>query len=273
MTLKQEVQRLVADARTEQALALLAEHSSDALLLQARYNNGKKQYHMGLIEFTEWQRTQAQLNYAVMELADTIRQQPIVVHTHQSVNVYYIVPQEMPANNLAKFNRIFDGLKRMIQDRNYPLNEIQLAVGFLDEIFGEKLYVDELEKFQLRAYATNTDAYKTEQRRILVELLLSHEEELLIAIDTVVEQEQKTTPWKEAWNLFTKDPTHDRWTHIRDMFEKRLADKTLLFKAGQKKEFAVLADAIDAVPVSPLWKIKTRTFIQRLQDWLVENMK
>ena len=71
--MKEQIQQLIADGRTEEALALLAQHSSDALLLQARYNNGKKQYNMGLIEFSEWQRTQAQINYAALELSNSIK--------------------------------------------------------------------------------------------------------------------------------------------------------------------------------------------------------
>lgn len=71
--MKQQIQQLIAEGRTEEALALLAQHSSDALLLQARYNNGRKQYNMGLIEFSEWQRTQAQINYAALELSNSIR--------------------------------------------------------------------------------------------------------------------------------------------------------------------------------------------------------
>ena len=58
----EQIQQLIADGSTEEALALLAQQSSDALLLQARYNAGKKQYNMGLIEFSEWQRTQAQID-------------------------------------------------------------------------------------------------------------------------------------------------------------------------------------------------------------------
>ncbi|MBK8920091.1 MAG: toll/interleukin-1 receptor domain-containing protein [Saprospirales bacterium] len=71
--MKEQIQQLVAEGRTEDALALLAQHSSDALLLQARFSNGKKQYNMGLIEYSEWQRTQAQINYAALELASTIK--------------------------------------------------------------------------------------------------------------------------------------------------------------------------------------------------------
>lgn len=71
--MREHIQQLIAEGRTEEALALLAQHSSDALLLQARYNNGKKQYNMGLIEFSEWQRTQAQINYAALELSNTLK--------------------------------------------------------------------------------------------------------------------------------------------------------------------------------------------------------
>ena len=72
--MKLQVQQLIAEGRTEEALTMLAQHSSDALLLQARFNAGKKQYNMGLIEFSEWQRTQAQINYAALELANSIKE-------------------------------------------------------------------------------------------------------------------------------------------------------------------------------------------------------
>ena len=70
--MKEQIQQLIAEGRTEEALTMLAKHSSDALLLQARYNAGKKQYNMGLIEFSEWQRTQSQINYAALELAGSV---------------------------------------------------------------------------------------------------------------------------------------------------------------------------------------------------------
>lgn len=70
--MKEDIQQLIAEGRTEEALALLAESSSDAILLQARYSAGKKQYNMGLIEYSEWQRTQSQINYAALELADSV---------------------------------------------------------------------------------------------------------------------------------------------------------------------------------------------------------
>ncbi len=70
--MKEQIQKLVADGKVEEALRLLAEHDSDAILLQARYNNGKKQYNMGLIDYSEWQRIQNQVNYAVLEMAGRV---------------------------------------------------------------------------------------------------------------------------------------------------------------------------------------------------------
>lgn len=68
-----QIRQLIAEGRTEEALGLLAQNSSEALLLQARFNNGKKQYNMGLIEFSEWQRIQAQINYAALELSNSFK--------------------------------------------------------------------------------------------------------------------------------------------------------------------------------------------------------
>lgn len=71
-TAKEQIRQLIANAGTEEALALLAQYSEDAVLLQARFNNGKKQFNEGLIDFSDWQRTQAQVNYAALELVTKI---------------------------------------------------------------------------------------------------------------------------------------------------------------------------------------------------------
>ncbi|MBL7802274.1 MAG: toll/interleukin-1 receptor domain-containing protein [Saprospiraceae bacterium] len=67
--MREQIQQLIADGRTEEALDLLEKTSQDAVLLKARYNNGKKQYNMGMIDFSEWNRIQNQVNYAALELA------------------------------------------------------------------------------------------------------------------------------------------------------------------------------------------------------------
>ena len=53
-------------------LAEVMEHpemmDGDLILIKARYNQGFKQYNLGLIEFSEWDRIQKQLTYALKEL-------------------------------------------------------------------------------------------------------------------------------------------------------------------------------------------------------------
>lgn len=67
--MKDQIQQLIANGQTKEALNLLTQISGDALLLQAQYNNGEKQFNLGLIEFSEWGRIQARVNFAALELA------------------------------------------------------------------------------------------------------------------------------------------------------------------------------------------------------------
>lgn len=67
------IQELISLGKTEEALAALEQLSSDAILLQARFNGAKKQYNMGLIEFSEWSRIQAQINYSVLEMTNAAK--------------------------------------------------------------------------------------------------------------------------------------------------------------------------------------------------------
>ena len=71
--MREEIQQLIAEGRTEDALALLVKHNSDAVLLQARYNQAKKQQNMGMIDFGEWSRVQSQVNYAALEMAGQVK--------------------------------------------------------------------------------------------------------------------------------------------------------------------------------------------------------
>jgi hypothetical protein len=70
------IQELISLGKTEEALEQLEQLTSDAVLLQARYNGAKKQYSMGLIDFSEWSRTQAQINYAALEMLNTVKLAP-----------------------------------------------------------------------------------------------------------------------------------------------------------------------------------------------------
>ena len=71
--MKEYIQQLIAEGRTADALDYLVMHNRDAILLQARYNQAKKQQNMGLIDFGEWSRVQNQVNYAALEMAGNIK--------------------------------------------------------------------------------------------------------------------------------------------------------------------------------------------------------
>ncbi len=73
MDTKAQIQELISLGKTEEALQLLESLTSDAVLLQARFNGGKKQYNMGLIDFSEWSRMQANVNYAALEMLNSVK--------------------------------------------------------------------------------------------------------------------------------------------------------------------------------------------------------
>jgi hypothetical protein len=71
--MREEIQQLISEGRTEEALVILAKLNGDAVLLQARYNQAKKQQNMGLIDFSEFSRAQAQINFAALDMAGTTK--------------------------------------------------------------------------------------------------------------------------------------------------------------------------------------------------------
>lgn len=70
-----EIAEMVSKGEFEAALDAAQDRYPDAIILQYRYNSAKKQYNMGLIDFSEWSRTQAQISYNLLEMTavDRIR--------------------------------------------------------------------------------------------------------------------------------------------------------------------------------------------------------
>ncbi len=77
MDKKAQIQECISLGKTEEALDILEQLNSNAILLKARFNNGKKQYSMGMIDFSEWSRMQAQVNYAVLEMMSSVKETKI----------------------------------------------------------------------------------------------------------------------------------------------------------------------------------------------------
>ena len=68
--MKDTIQKFISLGDTEKALELLATRfPEDAAMLQAQFNNGKKEFNLNLLDYTDWQRIQSKVNYAALELA------------------------------------------------------------------------------------------------------------------------------------------------------------------------------------------------------------
>ena len=93
--MKEKIQELIATSKTEEALELLKNCTDEALLLMARFSGLKRQYNMGMISFEDWTRTQNQINYAALELADECKEDagntgnPPVKPGKQSVSAFF----------------------------------------------------------------------------------------------------------------------------------------------------------------------------------------
>jgi TIR domain/Effector-associated domain 11 len=67
--MKEQVQQLIAAGHLEKALELLAQFSPDVILLLSQINSGKKNFNLGLIDFSEWNRLQNRVSFAALELS------------------------------------------------------------------------------------------------------------------------------------------------------------------------------------------------------------
>jgi hypothetical protein len=74
--MKEQIQKLIAAGRLEEALELLAKMTDQAILLQARFADGKRQYNTGQLTFNEWAQVQAKVNYAALEMVNQAKSMP-----------------------------------------------------------------------------------------------------------------------------------------------------------------------------------------------------
>jgi len=127
------IQSLIAQGKTDEALLLLSEQTTEAALLQARFNSSKRQYNMGLIGFENWSRVQAQINYSVLDLAERL---PKIAVVSQTVVFNYFNYERQPGNDVGLVNKIFRTLKTMVEDMEYPEADLVKGVEMLNDIFG-----------------------------------------------------------------------------------------------------------------------------------------
>lgn len=262
-----DIHQLIASGQTEEALSKLSKFHPDVILLQARYNQGKKQYNMGLIEYKEWQRVQAQINYAALEIAGKLP--VLVVNNVNYIYMNFVIQQDTPGNELALFNRIFRSLEQMNEDRNWPLDEIEVAVKTFDKHIGLPDLVSAFEDFGKSEYVRNTEAYQTKIRREFVGQLLKYKDDFLSFIREIVTTRQAETDWKEAWELVQETPTKERWDNTVMLIDQRL--QAAIFSDAQRLKWAeVSADA--QFEKNIFWRANFMRVLPDIKRWINENM-
>lgn len=112
------IQTLISAGNTLEALDLLEDLDSSAILLRSRFNGAKRQYSMGMIDFSEWSRTQAQINYAILEIAS--KYTPKVAVVSQTIVLNYFNFERKPGNDVGLVNKIFRTFHTMVDDLEYP---------------------------------------------------------------------------------------------------------------------------------------------------------
>ena len=261
------IKHLIATGQTEEALSHLAKVHPDAILLQARWNQGRKQYNMGLIENGEWIRIQAQINYAALELAGKLP--VVVVNNVNYVYMNFIIQQDTPGNELALFNRIFRSLENMNEDQNWPLAEIELAVKTFDKHIGLPDLISDFEDFGKSQYRDNTEAYQIKVRREFVGQLLKYKEDFLSFVREIVSQKQSETGWKEAWELVQHTPTKERWDNLVSLIDQRM--QAAIFSDDQRQKWAeVSADANFEKDL--FWRARFNRVLPDIKKWISENL-
>ncbi|MBK8558051.1 MAG: toll/interleukin-1 receptor domain-containing protein [Lewinellaceae bacterium] len=83
--MKAQIQQLIAAGKTEEALDLLSRYVDDAILLQAQFNAGKRQFNTGQIDNDDWQRIINGINFRAIEMAASVKDAAVVIPVSPSV--------------------------------------------------------------------------------------------------------------------------------------------------------------------------------------------
>lgn len=223
--MKEQIRKLVAGGSTEAALELLVQCGmNDALLLQSQFNNGNKNFSIGLVEHSEWQRIQARVNFAALELANKLpTSQP-------NTTLSYSQPTNPPTkmeNPLKRANQVFLEIQEDLDSYNFvPLN----LAGYcerLDDCLKAAICVPLLDFTKLSDWANKTKTEKVQKVKETMETLLSRKVKILERLKQHVEKKNDETTLLEALNLFRKTPNTANWNRLYELLLERFQDKSL----------------------------------------------
>ena len=101
--IKDQLRTLIANGHTSLVLTHLKDvYPNDILMLQARWNSQEKQYNLGLIEQTEWDRVRNQINWSLLQ---------IIAHSPRHKNIETLNMKIQDDHETALTN-IFDKCRR-----------------------------------------------------------------------------------------------------------------------------------------------------------------
>jgi len=272
MTLKEKIRVLIQEGQTERALEHVTPHHSDALLLAARYNNGRKQYNMGLIEFGEWLRIQSSINWALMELVDRMPKIYLTgdVRVNQFVYITNVVAEDKPKNEYALFVRVFEALEKMERELTYPVEEMRRLADIFHKYLGTE-FLDYVDILASKKFTSNSEAYRIEKMKAIVREWLELKDALLADFYKEVEEQQRATKWSELWNALNDGPTIERWQAFRDAVSERLTSP--IFTDDQAVQWDALAEKVNQLEAGKLWFTRfQRNHLQDLIIWVQGNL-
>jgi hypothetical protein len=222
--MKQEVKKLIAGGNLEKALELLVIVDPDVLLLQAQFNNGRKNFNMGLIEHSEWQRISARVTYAALEICNKMPDN--VPATQPSHSTKQTDNNNSMDNPLKRANQVFKEIQDDLDNFDYNVTKLQGYCAILDKCTNSSIFHDGLKLGDLTD--SNLLAPQTKERvKTVLELILSKKESVLNRLKQFVEKSNNEVEMSEALNLFKKKPNSENWKLVYNLLFDRFSDTTL----------------------------------------------
>lgn len=284
--MREKVQQLIVEGRTEEALALLAQYNSEAVLLQARFNQAKKQQNMGLIDFGEWSRVLAQVNYAALAMASQINvvggnNNIVISNTYGStVNinrgatvVVFISDDELRGKSLrGKLRILFNKLEECNEDRDVTLEKLQRIVHLLFSNFPCAItedLKDRIEEFELGKFKRKELKVQQQELVFFAEEILGLKEDLLKSAEEKRDMAE-VLPVSALWVNFAVNPVKSEW----DTLVARITQE--LNTARNKHLLPIWEESIAEMELFKeeilLWADKTSAVRKGIQRQIIEKM-
>lgn len=259
------VHYLIQNGHTKEAIELLSKTNQEAVLLQGQFASLERDNRMGLLNHQEYNVSRNRIVAAVLQLAGNTT----VVVNHNYIT--FLTSEDRPGNELALFNKIYRALEKMVEDQDYPLDEIEVAVRTMHKYLPMDDYIDVLGDFKKDRYLQATPPMKTKARREFAQMLLDTKRANLDVIRQAVTEVQNETTWQQAWTGLLENPTKNRWDQTRRLIDKRLTNG--IFTDAQRSQWTDVSGDVDDIEDGMFWKIKFNRSLPDLKDWVTSNLR